>query len=856
MKFHLRIGDRIIRKIADILEKDAMADDIFEEYQLRQHSTGSFYSDIWYGLQIVRVIVSLNLYSLFWRFTMFKNYLLMAWRNISKQKAYSFINIIGLAVGLSVFLLIGLYVQNELTYDKYHENSDNIYRVVREERTCTPSALGPALMQEIPEVVTAARLIRSRNALISYGQRHFLEEDFYWAENQIFNIFSIPFIAGGAETALKDQSSILLSESVAKKYFGDDDPVGKVLLVSEQTEFTVAGVFRDMPANSHFVMDVIVPYMTYFELTGNNPEGWRSNFSYTYFLMQEDADPVDVQEKIHTLVERPLYIRFGFEEPFPKMYSIQPITDIHLHSHRMQEINVNSDIKYVMLFSAIAVLILIIACINYMNLATARSIQRGKEVGIRKVSGAQRGQLIFQFLSESTTVTVLALCISIIITLLVLPGFNNLIERQLTLNPIDNPLILLGLIIAVCFVGLFAGSYPALVISRFKPITVLCGSFVKSSKGTALRNILVLVQFSIAIVLIVSTIVVRMQLRYMKITDVGYSREQIINLPIRDRSIRGNIETIKTELMHNVNIHNVCTSANLPNNIDTFTSRDWTGRNPQPPVTIYYNTTGPNYADLFDMEIVQGRNFSEDFPSDLNGAILVNETAVRIAEWESPIGKEMTHWTGATGRIVGVLKDFHLHSLHSPIEPLYIFMDASTISNISIKISTSDIPSTISYIKDVMNRFSPSYPFEYSFFDEIFNDAYQTEQRMATVFGSFSIIAIIIAFMGLIGLATFVTAQRTKELGVRKILGASVMNIIFLLSGTFLRWVVLANIIAWPVAYLLMRSWLENFAYHITLSPWIFMISGLSVFLVAIIVIGYQSIKSALINPARALKYE
>jgi len=787
---------------------------------------------------------------------MLKNYLLVTVRNLKKNSTYSFLNILGLAVGMTAFILIALYVQYELSFDKYHENADRIYRVIREGRAFTPAALGPALKEKIPEVTSVTRIIHRSNTLISYEQKNFLEEEFYWAGSETFDIFSIPFISGNPQTALNEPAAIVLSQRTVKKYFGNADPMGKTLTVSEHYEFKVSGVFSDMPANSHFVMDAVVPYKTYFRITNSDINGWRSNFSYTYFLLHEDSDPEVMANKISPLIETPLYRAAGIKESQPKYFFIQPMTDIHLHSQLMQEMGVNNNMKYIILFSSVAFLILFIACINYMNLATARSLRRGKEVGMRKVVGAQKGQLIVQFLGESVAMAVMAMVFSIMMVVGVLPAFNRLVERQLGLNPIRNPQLFVGLVIVTLFVGLFAGSYPALRMSGFRPISVLGGSFTRSAKGSLLRNVLVLVQFSITIFLIVCTLAVRDQLKFIKTVDMGYTKDQIITLPARGRSVRQNIQSIKTELLKYPEVTAVSTSARLPNDIDTFTSRNWTGRNLEEPIAIFYNTADYDFVDLYGMQIVQGRNFSKDFPSDEAGAFLVNETAVTVAEWESPIGRKFAHWNGAKGEIVGVIKDFHLRSLHSPIEPMYVFLNPGDFSNISIKMNSINIPATSEYVEGVMKKFAPSAPFSYSFFDEVFERAYFTEQKMGRIFGAFAILAIFIACLGLFGLTTFAAEQRTKEIGIRKVLGASVSRIFVLLSREFVRWVLLANLIAWPIAYFVMNKWLENFSYRIQIGVVAFLISGGIALLIAYLTVSYQSIKSARANPANSLRYE
>lgn len=851
-----RLAARFIRRMFPDRGGCSVLGDMIETYRYLADDLGPLRAWIWFWGQCVKASPYYVIDELHGRIHMFKNYVLVTVRNLRKNGTYSLLNIIGLAVGMTAFILIALYVQYELSFDKYHENADRIYRVIREGRAFTPAPLGPELKEKIPEVEAAARILRSPNILVSHEQNHFLEEEFYWVDHETFSIFSIPFTRGDPKTALADPSAIVLSQRTAEKYFGDANPMGKILTVSERYEFRVSGVFENMPANSHFVMDVVVPYETYFQITTNDITRWTSNFSYTYVLLWEDADPEAAENKIHPIIEIPLLKAAGVKEPYPKYYFIQPMTEIHLHSHLEQEVGLNNDMKYILLFSSIAFLILFIACVNYMNLGTARSLRRGKEVGLRKVVGAQKGQLIVQFLGESLTMAVLAMIIAIMMVLASLPAFNNLVQRQIHLNPLHNPQLFLGLAFITLFVGLFAGSYPAMRISGFRPISVLSGTFTRSPKGSSLRSILVLIQFAITIVLIICTIAVRDQLKFIKNMDMGYAKEQIITLPVRGGSVRQNIQSIKTALLQSSDILAVSTSGRLPNNIDTFTSRDWTGRNPEEPIPIYYNTADYDFIDLFGMQIVQGRNFSRDFPSDKQGAFLVNETAVKVAEWESPIGRKLTHWRGDTGEIIGVIKDFHLHSLHRPIEPLYIFLDPGSFSHIAIKTRSTNIPATIDYVEEVMKKYSPSYPFSYSFFDDVFERAYFTEQRMGRVFGAFAILAIFIACLGLFGLTAFASEQRTRELGIRKVLGASDTNIFLLLSKEFVRWVLLANLIAWPIAFFAMNKWLQNFAYRIHIGIVDFLISGGTALLIAYLTVSYQSIKSARANPADSLRYE
>ncbi len=797
---------------------------------------------------------------------MILNYLKISYRNILKHKGFSFITVFGLAAGLAAFIIIALYVQFELSFDRYHENADRIYRMVREKPTSvstvftktavTPAPLGPALKAEFPEVVSYARLFKSQNVLITFGEEHFLEKRFYWADPGIFDIFSLPMTKGDPETALDDPFAILMSERTARKYFGDNDPLGKVVNVFGGNDFKVAGVFSDMPANSHFIMDVIVPYKTFFKITKNDIARWNSNFTYTYFMLQEGGDAKALENKCPAFLDKYVYQYYDVPNHQKNTVSIQPLTTIHLFSNRNQEIEPNNDITNIILFSSLALLFLLIACINYMNLVTARSRKRGREVSIRKVVGAQRRQLIKQFLGESVAMTVLAMIFSLIIVQLTLPAFSQLIERDLSFNPVTSPQLFISLVVIILLVGLLSGSYPALRISGFKPAAVLSGTASGSSKGPSFRNILVLTQFSITIIFLIFTFIVNAQLNFVKNRDMGYGRDQILTMNVQDSAIGRNIQALKAELKKHTDIMAVSTSFRLPNNIDVHNNAHWPGRPPDKVFHIYYNIADYEFVDLFDIQIVKGRNFSREFPSDANGAFLVNEAAGKAAGWESPIGQEFYRYENKIGKIVGVMKDFHLHSLHRSIDPLYIHLDPGVYSYISIKMKSADIPATINFVEGVMKKIVPNCPFEYTFFDEVFARDYHTEQRMSTIFGSFATLAIIVACLGLLGLASYEAEQRTKEIGIRKVLGASGPKIFLLLSKEFLKWVVLANIIAWPIAYMIIRQWLREFAYRVNIGITIFVFATVLALAIAILTVSYQSIKAARTNPVNALKYE
>jgi putative ABC transport system permease protein len=789
---------------------------------------------------------------------MLSNYLRVAVRGLMKNTVYSLINVIGLTTGLATFILIALYVQFELSFDRYHDRADRIYRVVRDEYCFSPPALGPRVQDRFPAVQATARVVKDGDVLVSRGDTHIIEPELHWVDPTLFDIFTIPFRHGDPRRALRAPDALVLSEKLARKYFGDGNPLGQTLTLFDRQRFLVTGVFAEIPVNSHLRMEMMAPLDTWFRLTGNDGDTWRSNFVYTYLLLRPGADPQTVQAgffEMETELLRSMGVAVGPD--YKRTFGIQPITEIHLNSHRQQEVSANNNMTYVILVSAVAVLVLLIACVNYMNLATARSLTRSREVGLRKVVGARRIQLVTQFLGESVTVMMLALGLSLLVAWLVLPWFNTMVEREIRFSPLDNPSLFGGILLVSLLTGLLAGIYPALFLSGFRPAAVLSRTFTGGPRpASRLRNILVLAQFTVTIVLIVSTFVVRDQLLFMRQADLGFSREQIVILPVRDRAIRQNLAVIRTELLRRPDITAVAASDSLPNDVATFTSRPWTGKSEGEPVPIYYNTADYGFVDLFDIDIVQGRNFSRDFPADAAGAFLVNETAVRTAGWKDPLGREFTHWRGNTGRIVGVMKDFHFQSLHQPIAPLYIFLDPDSVSFLSVKIQSTNVPATLAAIEDELKQFSPHWPFAYTFFDEMFERAYEDEQRLETVFGVFAGLAVVIACLGLFGLAVFTAEQRTREISIRKVLGATPGGIVLLLSRELLGWVLAANVLAWPVAWFVTNCWLEAYAYRVEPGVQPFAAAAVLAVVISGLTVSVQAVRSALANPVDNLRHE
>lgn len=859
--------------LADLILKVSLAEeeyfeksgDFEEVYRCLAEESGTFRAKTWYWAQTFKAMPSFILNSIYWRHIMFKNYMQIAWRNLKRHKAYSFINITGLAIGLACCVMIMLWIQHELSYDRYHQRADDIYLVAREvtegslqgEKIATTSPpLAPALRDEFPEIVEVTRACWRGNRLFSYGQDHFLEKNFFLADKGIFKIFTFSFVKGDKANAFDTPHSLVISESIAEKYFGDEDPLEKTITLDEKTDFVVTGVIKDMPSNSHFIADIILPFETVAKIDGIDLSNWGWNGFHTYVLLHPDATPAALESKFGTMLQKYQSQGFGFLSR--ERLFLQPLKSIHLHSHLMGEFSTNVHVSTLVLFGTIAFLILLIACINYMNLVTARSSFRLREIGTRKVVGAHRSQIAQQFLGESIFTALFSLAISIILVELFLPVFNRFAERQLALDGESFMHILPAILILVLFVGLIAGSHPALYLSSLSPINVLKGMTDIRPKRSRLRNTLVVFQFSISIILIFATLQVKDQLRFIRNKEMGYDRDQIVIVTVRDSEARKRLSALREEFKRNPEILDVSFSQFLPNSVRTSTVVNWPTKPEGLLIPILAGEIDYDFIDLYGIEIVQGRNFSKEFSSDRNGAFLINESAMKALGPEYHLGMDFGHWGSpeSRGKIVGVMKDFHSLSLHEEIKPLYFFLKPDAGWYLSLKIQGGNIRETLQFIGETMKKFSPHYPFEYRFFDDVFNRAYQTEQKTESIISIFALIAIFIACLGVFGLAAFIAEQKTKEIGIRKVLGASVSEIVYLLTRDLVRWVLLANVIAWPVAFYAMQRWLQNFAYRTNISAVTFILSAFLALCIAVLTVSFQTFKAAGTNPVDSLRYE
>ena len=812
--------------------------------------------------------------------SMFINYLKIAFRNLMRKKFYSAINILGLSIGITCSFLIFLFIQSELSYDKHYENADNIYRLGVEyniggkiDRYCNiPRPIGPTLKAIYPEILEYTRLcgvngLRTHKAMIEFEENKFICDKIFAADSSFFKVFKNEFLKGNPEDALVQPNSIVLTESYAKRIFGVQEPFGKTITIDNEYEMNVVAVIKDIPGKTHMEYEAIVPWnVAYREGEENVWYGWHT---YTYIMFPDNYDITEFETKFQEFYEE--YMIETFERANGTCAIIlQPLKSIHLNSNLTWEAYPNGNIMNIYIFSIIAIFLLVIACINYMNLATARSAYRGREVGLRKIFGSFRSSLIWQFITESIIIALFATIVAIGLAELVLPLFNNLLVNNVEINFINNPVHIFGLLGLAIIIGFFAGIYPAFYLSAFVPIRVIKGNLEKGLKGASLRKILIVIQFSISIALIIGTLIVLQQIDFAKNKELGFNKENIMVISIKDTLVDKQIQVIKEEFLSNPNISAVATSYNLPgielNHTTVYAENNEGGFDP---VGCQFMQIDYDFVDLLNMKITEGRNFNRNMDSSIYDGMLINESAIRKFGWkENALEKGISFGQDSEGNILklnvlGVIKDFHVGSLHSLIQPIVIFLipDEGDVfysrhKRLFIRLKNENILETVKHVRDEWSRIDPNNPIDYVFLDDNFDKLYKAEEKLINLFSYFSFITVFIACLGLLGLASFTAEQRTKEIGIRKVLGASVSNITFLLSKEFIKWVLIANIIAWPVAFYAMSNWLQNFAYRIHIGLGVFILSGIIAMLIAIFTVSYQAIKAANSNPVKALKYE
>jgi putative ABC transport system permease protein len=803
---------------------------------------------------------------------MFKNYVTVAWRNVRRHWGFALINVTGLAVGMACCLLITIYVRDELSYDRYHENAERIYRVIHVSRygenpqTLPPPApkdfqvwgnapVGSALKADFPEVLEVVQFTGRKSLLLQHGERRFQEEDTFYADSTVFEVFSWPLLAGDPDRALTAPYSIVLTQSAAQKYFGDENAVGQTLIIDNEESFTVTGVMEDVPANSHFTFDVLLSMSTFRQGTPGIFDAWGYVDFYTYFLVPEQFDVASLKAKAPDFVKR----RVPPDEAGNYALSFEPLTGAYLHSQAARQPGTTGSLTNLYVFSAVAVFILLIACINFMNLSTARSMERAKEVGVRKAVGARRTGLINQFLTESVLLSLIAAVLALGLAALCLPAFRMLSGKAFPEGALLSPDVVLILFAAAVGVGLLAGVYPAFVLARFRPALVLKGVFRSSSKGVALRKGLVVFQFSLSVALIAGTAVVFSQLEFLRSRDLGFQHEHMLVIDFGyDEIVRQQIEAIKRAFVDHPAVTSASASRTVPGgHFPGAGTRVASPEGQMPLETPNLYEVDFDFIPHFEIEMAAGRPYSRDFSADSEASLLLNEAAAKLYGYARPedvVGERFSQW-GREGTIIGVVKDFNYLSLHGGIEPLTLRL-SPWVKYLSLRLKTDDLATTIAELEDLWGELAPQRPFLYSFLDESFNRQYLADLRFGRVVSVFAGLAILIACLGLFGLASFATAQRTKEIGVRKVLGASVGSIVALLSKDFLKLVGIAFVLAAPVAYYAMSRWLEGFAYRTSIGVGVFLLAGGLALAIALLTVSYRSIKAALADPVKSLRYE
>jgi putative ABC transport system permease protein len=800
---------------------------------------------------------------------MLQHYLKTAIRNLWRSKGYSLINILGLAIGMATCLMIFLYIIHELGYERSIPEHENIYRIQVRGRFAddffnvpmTPSGLAPVVKEVLPDVRAITRIEKQGQHILAYGDSKYYEKNIYFVDSTFFDVFSLPFVQGSPAQCFTGPNSVVMTKSIARKYFGNENPMGKTIRINNDRSLMVTGVLEDLPENTHLSFDILIPVRVLVLERGQTDydQDFGNIFLYTYARFGSEIHTGRVDEKIGGLIRD----AFGEEAEQFNMEMIPyvfPVDKIHLHSNLMGELEASSDISYIYTFSAIALFILVIACINFMNLATARAAKRAREVGLRKVSGATRRQLVFQFLGESIFLGASAGLLAIAIAEAAFPLFNDLTGLELSFSDYLWPMLgtLLALILVV---GLGAGAYPAFILSSYLPIEAMKGDLFKGKKGVFSRNILVLVQFSVSIILIISTLLVYKQMQFVRSKDLGFEKENVLIIPIRNKEVGKKADVLRNEFLAMPEVVSVSLSDGIPGRSMSGVGFYPEGGDNTSPWIIYILEVDENTVPAMDMQLLAGRNFSSDFGTDSN-AVIINETLYKRLGWEDPIGKKLYHFgqgeEDPSFHIIGVLKNYHFKSLHDAVEPSMLMYRRDEPDFMIVRMRPGSPSEYLQELNERWDRVESAFPFDYFFLEDELGKNYASEQNMSRLFIFFTILAIFIACLGLFGLASFSAQRRTREIGIRKVLGAPVRGLVYSLAREFSRWVLIANIIAWPVAYWLIDSWLQSFAFSIEVSGnwWVFPVAGLIALCIALATVIGQAIRAATMDPVEAVKYE
>ncbi len=814
---------------------------------------------------------------------MLRNYFTIALRHLNRQKGYSFINVMSLALGIACCLLILLFIRDELSYDRYFDRADRIYRVTTEQRqggevVRLADVLVPTVWHmraDFPEIEDMVRLVPPGNAwMVKYGDKGFYERNFYLADTTVFDVFNVPLLTGNPKTALTGNDKIVLSESIARKYFGDENPMGKILDSEGTFHLEVTGIMPDLPSNTHLGFEILASFKIQEAYSEKKVDEWGWRTAHSYVVLREGSDPAELEAKLPAFVQKHLGSRYASEEA-SMTFRLQPVTDIHLHSRLERELTPNSDVRYIYLFAAIAVFIIVIACINFMNLATARSAGRAREIGLRKVFGAVRTQMIRQFLLESLLMSGMAVCLALLLAWVSLPWFNLLTGKTMSLDAGTTWFALGAVVMIGAVTGCVSGSYPALYLSGLAPIETLKGTLAAGSGTTGLRRVLVVGQFVISIALIICTGVVYSQLEFIQNRNMGLNTDQVVAVPLTFDPVQENARIYKQRVKESPHVTNATATFILPGHknavIPVTLQRSGDGEFAK--VDMNQAWTDEHFLETLGIELITGRYFDPAFTSDwgwqaTGGGVVLNEAAVTRLGFGAPeeaLGKEV-HWVRELRqgydeeekelrRIVGVMKDFHYASLHQPIGPLVLFPYFQG-GHVVVKIAPDSMAEALEVLEDVWRDVNPAFAFESFFVEDNFARLYDAEQRFGRVFVSFAALAVLIACLGLVGLSSFTAERRTREIGVRKVLGATIPNLFRLLSNEFIRLVIVANLFAWPGAYLVMTTWLDNFAYRVDLDWTTFVVAGLLAMAIALLTVSFQAVRAATANPVESLRTE
>ncbi|MDH4270401.1 MAG: ABC transporter permease [Candidatus Aminicenantes bacterium] len=861
-----RWGLRLLGALVSERRNYGLFGDIEELYERQVAAVGRFRASLWLWGQVVRTLFHSVFNSLYWSGVLLKNSLKITYRNFKRQKLGTVINLAGLAVGMACFILIMTYVHHETGFDSFHENAGRIYRLTMAgtlsgqdfNLATSNGAIAPDLMTELPEIESVVRIRRRYRTTVEYGDKLFFEQGILWADAPAFEVFSYRLLKGNSGTALAAPFSAVLTRETAERYFGHEDPVGKVLRINRAQDYTVTGVVEDPPGDSHLDFDMLLSFVTYQNANRLDFTRWLGDFNnYSYLLLRQGTDPDALENKFLSLIERkmgPVLKKVGGEIRF----ALQPVTDIHLHSRLNGEISRNSDVATVSIYAAVALFILFLACINFMNLAAARSAKRALEVGIRKVHGAVKSKLISQFLGEALIQSFLALFLGILLVQAGLTLFRSVIRVDLPHPFTEIPWLVPGLIGLALLVGLGAGSYPAFVLSRFKPAEVLRGGMSRGRSRSRFRSVLVVFQFAVSTFLLIITGVILGQVRFMRTKDLGYDRQRVVVVRLDTPESRTSIEAIKQEFRRLPGVVSVGASSHAP---------DWGAHHNicQPEGFELDESPGMgiisvdrDYLDAMGIDVLRGRGFSEDFPGDAGKSVLINETAARRFGWDDPVGKKIRELDGQGiyKTVVGVVRDFHFRDVRQLIEPMMIDFGPEDAEALVVRLAPGDLSGRVEGLNRVWKGVAGGAPFDAYFLENALEAEYGPEENLAALFTSFSLLAVFIACLGLFGMAAFTAEQRTKEIGIRKVLGASAAKLVAILNRDMGKFILLANVIAWPLGYLAARWWLRDFAYRTSVPLWVFVAAAGLVFGIGFLTTSYHSLRAASSDPVDSIRYE